>query len=215
VEIPTRIRRHIVITGTGRAGTSFLMQLLTKLGLDTGFSEENMQWHETARAGLEWDIRNEGAPYIVKSPFFCEDADEVLQRGDIVIDHVLIPMRDLYAAAESRRLVFENTVSGMPLLQRLKARIKPPKVPGGLVNTKSKRNQEQVLLRDLSRLLLVLAGTQIPVTLLQYPKLVKESAYLYEKLKPILGSISSEQFCATFKQTVRPEWVHTFPAGKV
>ena len=30
-------RRHLVITGVGRSGTTFLVELLTGLGLDTGF----------------------------------------------------------------------------------------------------------------------------------------------------------------------------------
>ena len=34
-------RRHVVITGTGRAGTSFLVELLTHLGLETGFGVES------------------------------------------------------------------------------------------------------------------------------------------------------------------------------
>jgi hypothetical protein len=78
------IRSHVVITGTGRAGTTFLVQLLTCLGLDTGFDINTMEVLPTARtahigsmglspiarAGLEMDIRHAQAPYIVKSPFF-------------------------------------------------------------------------------------------------------------------------------------------------
>ena len=67
-------RRHVMISGTGRAGTSFLVQLLTNLGLDTGVTPEKMKLDENARAGLEYDIRKADAPYIVKSPFFCDHA---------------------------------------------------------------------------------------------------------------------------------------------
>ena len=35
-------RHHVIITGTGRAGTTFLMELLTNLGLDTGFNSGNL-----------------------------------------------------------------------------------------------------------------------------------------------------------------------------
>ena len=34
---------HVVISGTGRAGTTFLVQLLTHLGLDTGFDPHTME----------------------------------------------------------------------------------------------------------------------------------------------------------------------------
>jgi len=204
------IRKHVVISGTGRAGTSFLVQLLTKLGLETGFTEQTMTLNQNARAGLEWDVRKENAPYIVKSPYFCDHAEEVVQRNDIVIEHVFIPVRDLQAAAESRRFVVDTAVSKLPLWQKLKGKIKPPKVPGGLFNTKRKGKQEDVLLLEFHKLMLALSSVQIPVTLLQYPKLVRDSAYLYKKLSPILGAISYEQFLTAFKQTVRPDWVHNF-----
>jgi len=206
----TKVRRHIMISGTGRAGTSFLVQLMTRLGLETGFTETSLRLNENARAGLEWDIRKQNAPYIVKSPFFCDHAADVLQRSDIALDHVLIPIRDIHAAAESRRFVVKSALAKLPLLRRLKATIKPPKVPGGLFNTKRPGKQEKVLLEKMHKLLLALSAAQIPVTLLQYPKLVRESAYLYQKLEPILESISYEQFSDAFKLTVRPEWVHSF-----
>ena len=97
------VRHHVIISGTGRAGTSFLMQLLTRLGLPTGFEGDDTLPHPEARAGLEFDIRNPGAPYIAKSHFFCDFAPEVIDRDDIVIDYVFIPMRNLEAAAQSRR----------------------------------------------------------------------------------------------------------------
>jgi hypothetical protein len=206
-------RRHVVISGTGRAGTSFLVQLLTRLGLDTGFSGEKMKLNENARAGLENDIRKDTAPYIVKSPYFCDHAEEVMQRKDIVLEHVIIPVRDIEAAAESRRFVVNSAVSKMSISGKLKALFKPPKVQGGFFNTKSARKQEKVLLLEFHKLMLALSSAHVPVTLLQYPRLVKDGPYLYEKLKPILGNITSEQFLTSFNQTVRPDWVHSFSKG--
>ncbi|MEK6322241.1 MAG: hypothetical protein AABN33_11210 [Acidobacteriota bacterium] len=63
------IRSHVVISGTGRAGTTFLVQLLTHLGLNTGLDVNTMELYPIARAGLEMDIRDANAPYIVKDPF--------------------------------------------------------------------------------------------------------------------------------------------------
>jgi hypothetical protein len=214
MSVAPKVRHHVVITGTGRAGTSFLMQLLTTLGLQTGFAGTQTKLNENARAGLEWDIHDPAAPYIVKSPYFCEHAAEVLERKDIAIDHVLVPMRDIHAAAESRRFVLDSAVAKLGLVQRIKARVKPPKVPGGLFNTKNKSKQESVLLLEFHRLMLALSSEHIPLTLLQYPKLVKEKAYLYEKLRPILGSISEDQFTSAFQQTVRPDWIHSFAPGE-
>jgi hypothetical protein len=205
-------RGHVVITGTGRAGTTFLVQLLTKLKLETGYNPETLHKHisENARAGLENDIRKDGAPYIVKSTFFCDYVGEVVKREDIRLEHVFVPVRDLYAAAESRRFVTRKAVSKMPFWKRLKNRIKPPKLAGGLMHSRAKRKQEKVLMGQLYNLILALSEAHIPVTLLQFPKLVKDSAYLYEKLKPILGTISYSEFESKFSQTVRPELVHDF-----
>ena len=33
-------QHHVIITGTGRSGTTLLIQLLTELGLDTGFASK-------------------------------------------------------------------------------------------------------------------------------------------------------------------------------
>ena len=62
-------RTHVVISGTGRARTTFPIQLLIHLGLDTGFDVNAIELFPIARAGFEKDIRDAKAPYIVKSPF--------------------------------------------------------------------------------------------------------------------------------------------------
>jgi hypothetical protein len=208
----TTPRGHVVITGTGRAGTTFLVQLLTNLKLDTGYNAETMRKgiQENARAGLENDVRKDSAPYIVKSTFFCDYAGEVVKREDIRLEHVFVPMRDLFAAAESRRFVTRKAVAKMPFWKRLKCRIKPPKLAGGLMHSRAKGKQEKILMGQLYNLILALSEAHIPVTLLQFPKLVRDSTYLYEKLKPILGHISYAEFASTFDRTVRPELIHDF-----
>lgn len=208
-------RSHIVITGTGRAGTTFLVQLLTNLGLETGFTRQNMVLFEYARAGLEHDVRTESAPYIVKDPSFCDYVEEVLQRDDIQIEHVFVPMRDLHAAAESRRYVLETTPSDTSFASSLRAwmRFRSAKkrvIPGGLWHTHNEDEQESILLHEIYKLALALSCTSIPLTLLHYPKSTKDSTYLYEKLKPILGEIGNSQFNSVFEETIRTDWVHSF-----
>lgn len=193
---------HIIITGTGRAGTTFLVQLLTNLGLNTGFTRQNMALFENARAGLEHNLRDKNVPYIVKDPWFCDYAEEVLKHDDIKIDHVFIPMRDLHAATESRRYVVKNAP--------LKPSLRPSQIPGGLWHTDNEDEQESILLQQIYKLALALSSTSIPVTLLHYPKIIKDSSYLYEKLKPILGEIGISQFSSAFEETIRTDWVHSF-----
>lgn len=208
-------RRHVVISGTGRAGTSFLVELLTNLGLDTGFRPDNLEQYKNklARAGLERDLREPSAPYIIKSPLFRMHADEVLGRDDITIDHVFIPMRDLAAAAESSRFVTAQTLATMPLLKRIRRRFFPKSVVGGVWDTNNASSQEKVLLSQVYDLLLSLSRTTIPVTLLQYPLLVNDAPYLYGKLQPVLGDITLGEFDSAFNRTVKKDLVHCFTAN--
>jgi hypothetical protein len=206
------VRRHVVISGTGRAGTTFLVQLLTGLGLETGFSPKTVasKINPVAHAGLEHDMRKEGAPYIVKSPLFCDYAAEIIQRDDIHIDHVFIPFRELHAAAESRRRVQEENVASWSLLKRFRNRRKMDRIKGGLWATTDQNRQEDVLLEMIYKLFLALSDTHVPVTLLRYPRALQDSRYLYDKLRPILGRITYAEFCPVFDATIQPNLIHAF-----
>ena len=207
-------RNHVVITGTGRSGTTFLVELLTHLGLETGFTADNIvsNKYEEGRAGLEYDIRRKDCPFIVKTPLFCDYAEEVICRDDIVIEHIFIPVRDLNAAAESRRHVVKTNVSNLPFVSRLMHMIKPQEFAGGLWHTRSSKQgeQEEILLRQIYKLMLAISDATLPVTFMRYPRIVKDCPYLFEKLKPILGDITYESFYSAFSKTVRPELIHSF-----
>lgn len=213
----TLARNHVVISGTGRCGTTFLVELLTALGQDTGYREEDLAGDKdaSARAGLERDVRDERCPYIVKNPWFCDYAEGVLRREDIQIDHVLVPMRNLEAAAESRRHVVRTAVRKLPLADRVKHLLKPKRFPGGLWHTSSNEpgSQEEVLLRQVYALMLAVSDTGVPVTFLRYPRLVEDADYLFDKLAPILRDVNRERFEEAFARTVRPELVHRFNAS--
>ena len=98
------IKRHLLITGTGRSGTTFLVQLLTQLGQDTGFTDP---WparylDPQCNAGMEWNLRAANAPYVVKSPSLCTELETILLGGKVMIEHVLIPVRDLFSKLQPR-----------------------------------------------------------------------------------------------------------------
>ena len=178
-------RSHVVITGTGRTGTTFLVQLFTMLGYDTGYSKD-------CKSRLANSRSKDDCPFIVKDPRFCTYADQAISRADIEIEHVLLPVRDIGAAVASR------------------CRNKGDRQGGGLWLTKVPDEQEQILLRLLSGLLVSLARTNVPVTLLHYPTLVNNSMYLYDRLRPLLGIIDYETFKIVFERTVEKDWVHQF-----
>lgn len=202
-------RHHTIISGTGRAGTTFLVELLTELGFDTGFTAETAkrakdQW---ADAGLELDVRDPNAPYIVKSPLFCDHCDEVLAREDICIDQLLVPIRDLSAAAESRRRVRKLNMDLLSPWMRFRRWLHPKVIAGGPwgVNSRAAKDQEQVLLAKIYRLLLSVSDKDIPVTFIAYPRLTVDAEYLYSKLRPLIGSVTKEDFLRAFRKSAKPK----------
>src|SRR2546426_1129889 len=124
-KIMSMSKHHIIISGTGRAGTTFLVHLFTELGFDTGFTDCTSAIDPNCNGGMEWDIRDPHAPYIIKSPWLCDYLDEVLESGQYIIDHAIIPTRDLYSAAESRRDVTRRSRADHP----------PEEIRGGLWHT--------------------------------------------------------------------------------
>ena len=198
-------QRHI---GTGRAGTTFLVQLLTNLGLDTGFDKNNMRLEKHARAGLEYDIRDENSPYIVKCPWFIDHVEEVMSRKDIVIDHIYVPIRDVQAAAQSRRQVVKDSRKEYSLIKRLLK--SPTEIAGGLWGTTNENEQETILLKKIYDLLLSVSAHQIPITFIKYPKLTMDGIYLYNKLQFMLDKIDLDAFMEIYNTTVKPEFVHQF-----
>jgi hypothetical protein len=201
-------RHHVVIAGTGRAGTTFLVELLIYLGFDTGFTKKDIESvHPSIRGGLgkgklKKGIRNPNAPYIIKDTWMHIHARSVFRNPDIIIDHMFVPIRDINEAAESRRLFHKVTQSN----KRIRSR--------ALVGTNSmkKGDQERELEKNTYQFFHDLSKTTIPVTLIHYPLLVLDSNYLYKKLTPILEKekISFVYFDAVFKEVVNPEWIKKY-----
>jgi len=200
-------RHHVIISGTGRTGTTFLVQLLTELGLDTGFTDPYERFREDRNAGMEWNRENiPAAPYILKSPALCDELGRILkEEKSFVIDHALIPIRDLYSAAESRRVVARKGVShflmSRPFLGVKKWGIRRPE------------EQESVLAQYFYQLLYTLAEHNIPLTLLYFPRLAKDPEYLFEKINFLLKGASYEKFVQAFQKISRPDLIHDFAAA--
>jgi hypothetical protein len=194
-------KKHIIISGTGRSGTTFLVQLFTMLGLDTGFPNTTSNVFENCNAGMEWDIRRPDAPYIIKSPWLCDYLDDTLtHRKDIVIEYAIIPVRDLYSAAESRRDVTRRTNHHSVSKE----------IPGGLWHTDKPEQQEQILTSQLYKLIYALAKHDIPVTLLLFPRIIHDSDYLYKQMSFALKGIPMEKFREAFTKISQPQLVHNF-----
>lgn len=195
---PTNDTRRIFISGTGRAGPTYLVELLTELGLDTG------EWSATdyspkARAGLERGIFDPCGPRIIKSPFLCENVDAVLAAG-IKIDHVVIPVRRFEDAAASRAYVQEITTAspdGSP-------------VAGGLWETDHADEQIGVLYRKFANLIESLSRNDIPMTLISFPRSATDPQYLFGKLSSLMPGVSESMFQQAFSRIAKPSLIHKF-----
>lgn len=201
------MRNHVVITGTGRSGTSLLVQLLTELGLDTGYDRQGIEQNldPVGRAGLESDIWSENAAYVVKSPNISNYIDKVLEDPNIQLDQVIIPLRDIEAAANSRSKVSKDNLKEKGILGRIFGSKRGH--AGGLIKTSNPVKQQSILLKSLSHLLVECVKHDQPMILLHYPRLTQDSDYLYRKLAPVLGTISAEEFKTAFNKVVKPDWV--------
>jgi hypothetical protein len=189
----------VIISGTGRCGTTFLVQLLTELGLDTGISSRNWEkkYYEHCNAGLEHDLLDPKAPYIVKNPALCDTLAAALATGRFAIDHAYVPIRELAEAAASRADVGGSDGN----------------LPGGLWRTADAHAQRAVLAEMFHGLLHTLAAHDIPLTLILFPRMVRDPEYTYGKLSFLLGGIRRETFQAAFERAAKPSLVHTFGPG--
>ena len=198
-----------------RAGTTFLVELFTHLGLDTGFEPATVAAKKFSipNAGLEHRLDDPAAPYIVKYPEMDRYLGEQLASGLVVIDHAFIPIRDLGAAAESRRSVQQQTYRRMDFWQRIRFRFSRVRlVPGGLVRDEfgGTANQEVILSIQVYQSLLALSRHHTPITFIHYPRLIVDSQYLYEKIRPVLGSTSYAEFERVFVRVVDLPTVHQY-----
>jgi hypothetical protein len=151
---------------------------------------------------MEWDIRHPNAPFVVKSPWLCEYLEEALAGGGIVIEHAFVPVRDLFSAAQSRREVTNRTnPADLP---------NNDDIPGGLWHTDTPEQQEQVLAVKLYKLIHTLAKQNIPLTLLDFPRIIHDPEYLYEKIAFVLKGVSLDSFRTVFAQVAQPQSVHNF-----
>ena len=186
----------VIITGTGRAGTTLLVQVLTDLGLDTGYTSE-AEGDPLTKGGLEKDINRPDAPRIVKSPYLSWQLGDLIDSGRVAIDHVIVPIRDLDVAAASR---VRSTKYGTNLRTR-----------GGLFGTTKATKQRDVLARFEYELFFTIARLDLPHTLLHFPRLAQDWEYTYTKLNFLDPSIPSGRWKQVIESRFQPTWIHEKP----
>lgn len=193
-------RRHLIIAGTGRSGTTFLVRYLTALGLDTHLSRrgESAWLDEQAQAGLEdFPLGPDASdlPYVIKNPMLYEFVDQVIASDSMRIDGVIIPVRNLREAASSRLILERRSMyEHLPWLGFMdKAWESSGNVPGGLIFSLNALDEARTLSMGLHLLVERLVHANIPMVFVDFPRIVTDAGYLYEKLAPFLPASATEE----------------------
>lgn len=158
----------ILITGTGRCGTTFLMRLLTVLDFDTGYDKDTMEIfvYKNCNSGLEKSVDlTKPLPRVCKSPRFCTMMRQIHSKYDI--EMVFIPIRDLEECARSRARHHRNNGG----------------FPKEVNNIDEMRDLQE---KRLARLIVDVVLLEIPYTFLSFSRMIKDPIYLYDKLKCVL-----------------------------
>lgn len=172
----------ILITGTGRCGTTFLIKLFSFLGLDTGFTRENYNHSITPTCNSGMERQYHESYSILKNPSFISDINSILEKYTIKL--VILPIRDLREAAKSRAShQYKN---------------------GGLWNAEDEESQLLYYHRILSEYMCIMTKHDIPTMFIDFEKMINDKQYLFNKLTPVLEGIEFETFCEVSKSS-RPK----------
>lgn len=204
-------RRHAVIAGTGRAGTTFLVRFLQECGLDGPAEERSVD--DRARAGLEHHLLDDNAPYVVKDPWLFAYCDAI-DPESVTIDALVVPVRELMAAASSRILqeriaMAEGPFGGWPTSDVHGV------VPGGAVYSLDPVDEARILAVGFHRLIHWATVRQLPLYLVEFPRAVNDRDYLLNTLWPWLGRhCDRDTAIAAFAAVADPELLRIDPPGR-
>jgi hypothetical protein len=191
-------QKHLIIAGTGRAGTSFLVRYLTELGMDTTLARDGdrAEWDAEANAGLENQlIAGNDLPYVVKSPWISEYIDQILNERRLKIDAFIVPVRDLVEAATSRVVLEQRAIhQHNPWMAEKLDRSWETygHTAGGLIYSLNPLDQARLLAVQFHRLVLKASEAGIPLVFPVFPRIATDWRYLYQCLQPILQSDITE-----------------------
>ena len=194
---------HIIITGTGRAGTTYLVQLFSALGFDTGFSVDQAlaKVDSISNSGLERPLVSDNNPYVLKSPWYADTVAKALKNQRIKIYTAIIPMRDLVGAADSRRRVY---------VEAAQQGLNPLSQPGSIWHTWKPAEQEGKLAEVFYKAIFPLIRHEVPVIFLEFPRFVREPDYLLRALAPVMDAhgVDRAEFLTAHHRVARPDRIH-------
>ena len=156
----------ILITGTGRCGTTFLIKLFTFLEFDTGFDKETYQSRINSQCNSGMERTYKENHYILKNPLFILNMETIIKDKNINVKKVIIPIRDYKLSARSR--------------------VKHKNKPGGLWNSKDEKSQIVFYNEIISNYVYLMTKYDINTIFIDFDKMINNKNYLFDKLKNIL-----------------------------
>jgi len=157
-------KEKILITGTGRCGTTFLVLLFSFLEYSTGFHRHNWMYYiyDKCKGGLEkghiYDF------YFLKNPTFMIDIEKIIT--EIKVKKVIIPVRNYNDAAQSRSKYKDQA--------------------GGYWNATNVNEQIDFFKNIMANYILMMTKYDIDTIFIDYDRMISDKKYLFNKLKDIL-----------------------------
>ena len=172
----------ILITGTGRCGTTFLIMLFSFLDFNTGYNRNNYKSYIFSNCNSGMERKYTDNYYVLKNPRFMMDIENILKDKSIKIKNVIIPIRDLKISAESR--------------------VKHGKQPGGLWNAVDELSQIDFYKNILTNYIYISTKYDINTIFIDFDKMINDKTYLFDKLKNILDekNINLETFSCVYDE---------------
>lgn len=156
----------VLITGTGRSGTTFLIKLFSFLEFDTGFSRESYKnsIFSNCNSGMEHGI---GSTHnVLKNPNFIRNIEQIITSGNVQIRKVIIPIRDYQQSAQSR--------------------CKHKNEAGGLWYAKNLQEQIDFYYKIMAEYLVSMVKYNLNTVFIDFDKMVTDKEYLYFQLLDLM-----------------------------
>jgi len=149
----------ILITGTGRCGTTFLIKLFSFLNYDTGYNKNNFQNHIFKNCDSGMEKHYTAQHYIVKSPNYIAEIDKIVKDKRIILKKVIIPIRDYKVSASSR--------------------VKHGHKAGGLWNASDETSQINYYMKIISNYIFYMTKYDVDTIFIDFDRMINDKIYLF------------------------------------
>ncbi len=195
--------QKVILTGSGRSGTTFLIQLLGRLGFDTGISDN--YYDPKLRAGCEHPFPDldkpvkelqqifSDLPQVLKAPTFSFILKFCLLNKIFQVEHVFMPVRELEESARSRLDVelFWETLQTDDEAQRV-------------------NDQANIHAIAIGRTIEAVIMFGLPLTMLHFPRMVIDLDYCYKKVCE-WKRINYSDFTQVYRELANPKQIKWSP----